>query len=153
VTDSKGHQVTDLTPADFQVFEDGKLQKLTHFSYVQVTPVAQGGAELKAARAQAFPQLRVRPLPPPPLAQLRPEDVRRTIVLMVDDLGLSFESMALVRSSLGKFVSEQMQPGDLVAVCRTGAGSGALAAVQRQISGCCCRSSTACAGTPTDALA
>src|ERR1017187_216836 len=42
VTDSKGHHITDLTPEDFQVFEDGKLQKLTHFSYVRVTP------ELKA---------------------------------------------------------------------------------------------------------
>src|ERR1039458_8482866 len=39
VTDSKGHHITDLKPEDFQVFEDGKLQKLTHFSYVQVTPI------------------------------------------------------------------------------------------------------------------
>jgi len=124
VTDSKGHQVTNLIPADFQVFEDGKLQKLTHFSYVQITPVSKA-AELKAAREKPSPSS-VATLPPPPLAQLRPEDVRRTIVLMVDDLGLSFKSMALVRNSLGKFVSEQMQPGDLVAVCRTGAGSGAL---------------------------
>jgi VWFA-related protein len=45
---------------------------------------------------------------------------------MVDDLGLSFESMAYVRSALHKFVEQQMQPGDLVAVCRTGAGSGSL---------------------------
>jgi VWFA-related protein len=45
---------------------------------------------------------------------------------MVDDLGLSFESMAFVRSSLRKFVNQQLQPGDLVAICRTGAGSGAL---------------------------
>jgi VWFA-related protein len=60
------------------------------------------------------------------MPQIRPEDVRRTIVLMVDDLGLSFESMAFVRSSLRKFVEKQMQAGDLVAVCRTAAGSGAL---------------------------
>jgi VWFA-related protein len=52
--------------------------------------------------------------------------VRRTIVLMVDDLGLSFESMAFVRWSLRKFVNRRIQPGDLVAICRTGAGSGAL---------------------------
>ena len=38
VTDSKGSHITDLRPEDFQVFEDGKLQKLTHFSYVPVTP-------------------------------------------------------------------------------------------------------------------
>lgn len=119
VTDSKGHHITDLTPDDFQIFEDEKLQKLTHFSYVQVSP------ERNAAQPKPAPK-GVTALPPPPLASLRPEDVRRTIVLMVDDLGLSFEGMAFVRSSLRKFVNQQMQPGDLIAICHTGAGSGAL---------------------------
>ncbi len=125
VTDSKGHHITDLKPEEFQVFEDGKLQKLTHFSYVQVTPERQAVPELQAARPKPSPNT-VPALPPAPLAQLRPEDVRRTIVLMVDDLGLSFESMEFVRRSLRKFVNQQMQPGDLVAVCRSGAGSGSL---------------------------
>jgi VWFA-related protein len=126
VTDSKGHQVTDLKPEDFQVFEDGKLQTLTHFSYVRVAPEHKAATELKATKGPK-PSLNAVPdLPPARLAQIRPEDVRRTIVLMVDDLGLSFESMANVRSSLRKFVNQQMQPGDLVAICRSGAGSGAL---------------------------
>ena len=125
VTDSKGHHITDLKPEDFQVFEDGQLQKLTHFSYVQVTPERKAAPEPKAAGPKPS-RNGVSELPPAPLAQIRPEDVRRTIVLMVDDLGLSFESMANVRSSLRKFVNQQMQPGDLVAICRTGAGSGAL---------------------------
>src|SRR5437879_3289699 len=34
VTDSKGKQVTNLTADDFQVFQDGKPQKITHFSYI-----------------------------------------------------------------------------------------------------------------------
>jgi VWFA-related protein len=46
--------------------------------------------------------------------------------MVVDDLGLSFESVARVRSSLKKFVDTEMQPGDLVAIIRTGAGIGAL---------------------------
>jgi VWFA-related protein len=119
VTDSKGRHVTDLTAADFEVLEDGKPQKLTHFAYVQTSPAARppGPATTPLSRLALW-------LPPSP--ELRPEDVRRTIVLMVDDLGLSFESMAFVRRSLRKFVEKQMQPGDLVAVCRTGAGSGAL---------------------------
>jgi len=125
VTDSQGHRVTDLTPEDFQVFEDGKLQTLTHFSYVQVTPGRKVAPEPKVMGPKPSPKA-VSALPPAPLAQLRPEDVRRTIVLMVDDLGLSFDSMAFVRKSLRRFVNEQMQPGDLVAICRTGAGSGAL---------------------------
>jgi VWFA-related protein len=123
VTDSKGRHITDLTPADFQVFEDGKLQKLTHFSYVRVTPEPAAEAQVAAPKPAGKSAAS---LPPPPMAQLRRQDVRRTIVLMVDDLGLSFESMASVRSALHKFVERQMEPGDLVAVCRTGAGSGAL---------------------------
>jgi hypothetical protein len=34
VTDKDGKQVTDLTAADFQIFQDGKAQKITGFSYV-----------------------------------------------------------------------------------------------------------------------
>jgi VWFA-related protein len=120
VTDSKGHHVTDLKPEDFQVFEDGKPQKLTHFSFVRVI------AERKAESAAVAPKPAANAAPPAPLAQVRREDVRRTIVLMVDDLGLSFNGMAFVRSSLRKFVNQQLQPGDLVAICRSGGGSGAM---------------------------
>ncbi len=108
VTDGKGRHVADLTANDFEVLEDGKPQAITYFSYVRIS---QGAAVVS---------------PVLPAVPMRVEDVRRTIVLMVDDLGLSFESMAFVRSSLRKFIEKQMQPGDLVAVCRTAAGSGAL---------------------------
>jgi VWFA-related protein len=45
---------------------------------------------------------------------------------VVDDLGLSFDSIVQVRQSLSKWVDMEMQPGDLVAVIRTSAGMGAL---------------------------
>ena len=64
-------------------------------------------------------------LPPPP-TRLKQEDVRRTIAIVVDDLGLSFESTYFVRRALKKFVDEQMQPGDLVAIIRSSGGMGAL---------------------------
>jgi len=122
VTDGKGHYITDLTPADFVIFEDGKPQQITYFSYVRVS---SSSPPLPKPAAKPSPTA-VSPLPPAPAAPPRPEDVRRTIVLMVDDLGLSFESMAYVRAALRKFVEQQIAPGDLVAVCRTGAGSGVL---------------------------
>src|SRR4029079_8918845 len=62
-------------------------------------------------------------LPPTPV---KPEQVRRTIALVVDDLTLSYESTYYVRRALKKFVDEQLQDGDLVAIIRTGAGIGAL---------------------------
>ena len=63
---------------------------------------------------------------PVPPVTLRRDQVRRTIALVVDDLGLSFESIHTVREALKKFVDEQMQPGDLVAIIRTRGGIGAL---------------------------
>ena len=98
---------------------------MTHFAYVRVALGRKTSPELRTAREKPSPKP-AEGLPPPPSAHLVREDVRRTIVLMVDDLGLSFESMAFVRWSLRKFVNRRIQPGDLVAICRTGAGSGAL---------------------------
>ena len=118
VTDSKGRLVTDLKAGDFEILQDGKPQKITNFSYIQ----APGSVRPAVAVRQA-----VRPgAPPAPPRKLRPDQVRRTIALVVDDLGLGFESTARVRDALKKFVDEQMQPGDLVAIIRTAAGMGAL---------------------------
>jgi VWFA-related protein len=58
--------------------------------------------------------------------RLRPEQVRRTIALVVGDLGMSFESTASARRALKNFVDTQMRPDDLVAIIRTSAGIGAL---------------------------
>jgi VWFA-related protein len=118
VTDSKGKPVTNLTADDFQVLQDGKPQKITKFSYISTADPTP------AAPKPTGPAVRGAPAPPP--VKLRPNQVRRTIAVVVDDLGLSFESTAQIRGALKKFVDQQMQPGDLVAIIRTGAGMGAL---------------------------
>jgi len=119
VVDKDGKQVTDLTATDFEIFEDEKPQPITNFNYIlnEVTALADDAARPTPADKNA-------PLPPP--VRLRPEQVRRTMALVVDDLGLSFESAYFTRNALKKFVDEQMQPNDLVAIIRTGAGVGAL---------------------------
>ena len=119
VTDKNGKIVTDLKPEDIQIFEDGRQQKITHFSYNLSEPE-------KTASPEKKPTPTDKNAPPLPPARLRPEDVRRTIALVIDDLGLSWESMYYVRRALKKFVDEQMQPGDLVAIIRTSGGMGAL---------------------------
>jgi len=114
VTDAKGHQVANLKPGDFQVLVDGKPQAITNFSYVHLDSP-------DANRPSLAPQALRKPLPSANSADvLRPEDVRRSMVLVVDDLSLSFESMYYVRRTLRKFIDEQMQPGDLVALWETG---------------------------------
>jgi VWFA-related protein len=119
VTDKNGAMVTDLKPEEVQISEDGKQQRITNFSYVTTEA-------LEATRRTSRPTTAEKNAPPVPSARLKREDVRRTIAVVVDDLGLSFESMYLVRRALRKFVDEQIQPGDLVAIIRTSGGIGAL---------------------------
>lgn len=119
VTDKKGKIVTDLKPEDFEIYEDGRPQHISNFSFVSTQPPSN--AEPAApARPSGNPAT---PVPP---FRLRPEQVRRTIALVVDDLSMAFTSIEPIRYSLRKFVDEQMQPGDLVAILRAGSGMGAL---------------------------
>jgi len=118
VTDKNGKPVTDLKPEEIQIFEDGKRQKITHFSYILT--------EMSGAARPAPPALKDKNTPPIPPTRLKPEDIRRTVAIIVDDIGLSFESTYFVRRALKKFVDEQMQPDDLLAIIRTNASIGAL---------------------------
>src|SRR5436190_1853999 len=115
VTDKNGKAVTDLKPEEIEIYENGERQKITNFSFV-----------LSQQPRDAEPKPADKAGVPVPTQVLRPEQIRRTIAIVIDDLSLSFESASLARRALKKFVDEQMQPGDLVAIIRTGAGIGAL---------------------------
>jgi VWFA-related protein len=119
VTDKDGNQVTDLRAEDFEILEDKRPQAISAFSYVSAA-----NKVLLSVTAPLPPDLKN--APPLPAAPLRADQVRRTIVFVVDDLGLSFSSFNAVRSGLKTFVDQQMQPGDLVAIVRTRGGAGAL---------------------------
>jgi VWFA-related protein len=115
VTDKSGQVITDLTAADFDILQDGKSRKITRFAYI---PIQSGPAPRPPKKLDP----NAIPIPPP---SYKPEQVRRTIVLVVDDLALSFESMYYVRDAIKKFTST-LQPGDRVAMMRTGSGAGAF---------------------------
>ncbi len=117
VVTKDGKQVTDLKPEDFELSEDGKPQKVTHFSYISNVPAASTNPPARS------PKDKVTPVLP---AAVHPHDVRRTVALVVDDLGMSFESIGQARRQIRKFVDEQLQPNDLVAIIRTGGEVGAL---------------------------
>lgn len=115
VTDSKGKIVRDLKPEEIEIYENGKKQQVSNFSFISNT------RELTETPTGPKPAA-----PGVPTTPLKSEQVKRTIALVVDDLTLSFESTYYVRRALKKFVDEQMQDGDLVAIIRTGTGIGAL---------------------------
>jgi VWFA-related protein len=104
VTDSHGRHVPNLAAGDFELLQDGVPQKISYFSYV---PAPE-------------------PLPPAPPAltpkPIAPDQVKRTVALVVDDLALSFDSIVRVRNALRQYIEREMQPGDLAAIVRTGGG-------------------------------
>ena len=119
VTDKKGRQVTDLRADEFEIIVDKKPQQITNFSYVQNV------SEPEPAAAAAPPGDKSGVAAPPP-ARLSPQEVRRTVAFVFNDLEMSWESVYYARKAIKKFVDEQMQPGDLVAIIPASGGSGAL---------------------------
>jgi VWFA-related protein len=122
VTDAQGNPVPDLKAGDFRVLLDGNQQYLKYCNYIRLSqppepPIGAGPPPLKPATVA---------LPAQPAQPIKREHVRRTIVLFVGDLLTSAESIPAIRAGLKKFVEQQVQPGDLVAIVRSSAGLGAL---------------------------
>lgn len=118
ITDKNGRPITDFKPEELQLYENNRPQKITHFSYITADTTDNPPPSKPTAGDNKMPGI--------PPDRLRPEDVRRTIALVVDDLGLSFPSTHFVRRALKQFVDQQMRTGDLVAIVRTSGGIGAL---------------------------
>ncbi len=115
VTDKDGKLVTNLTADDFDVHQDGRPQKITVVRWVPIAgaPTSAGASPAPSAGAA-------------PADRLAPGEVQRTIMIVVDDLGTSFESYPPMRDALHRLVDDQLGPNDLVAVVRTSAPSNAL---------------------------
>jgi VWFA-related protein len=117
VTDKKGRVVTNLKPEDFEIFVNGKPQPITNFSFVTVEPTDQPFVAGQSPDRNA---------PPSTSVALRPEQVKRTIAIVIDDLTIACGDMLFIKKALKKFVAEEMLPGDLVAIIRAGKGIGSL---------------------------
>jgi VWFA-related protein len=119
VTDKKGRYITDLGCGDFEIFEDNHKQPISQCAFVP--------APGSPAPRPSLDELRGPPGPNSSQGgRIERDAVRRTIVLVVDDLGLDLQSVLSVRVALLSFIEDQMEPGDLVSVLRTGGGTGSL---------------------------
>jgi VWFA-related protein len=116
VTDKNGHQVTDLTAADFQIFQDGKLQKITGFTYV---PLGGAGGPQKEQGSVSTTSA------PAVTTGRRSSSGGRVITFVIDDgnCRASISGIRATKEALEKFIGEQMLPNDQVAIYQTRSGS------------------------------
>jgi len=119
VLDKKtGNPITDLTAADFEVLQDYRRQEIKSAIYID----SQSDVSVRpSATRKNAPKL-----PSFPTAALKEEDVRRTILFVVDDYGMSFENGYYAKMALRNFVEKQMLPGDMVSILRTNYGNRAM---------------------------
>lgn len=105
VRDAKGAAIENLRKEDFQVFEDGKLQDISHFSIETPASTAQtivrDDAVATAGGAPAAPRF----VPP-----------SRFVALLFDDVHVATADLMRTRQAATRFVNTALQPTDRVSV-------------------------------------
>ena len=104
VTDEQGNFVSDLTREDFEVFEDGKAQKVDTFAYVEI-PIEQDNAFVVDDRRVSTDT-----------QSNRVPFAGRLYVIILDDLDVSAMRTAQVKKSAKEFVDRYMGANDIAAV-------------------------------------
>jgi len=125
VVTKDGKPVTGLTADDFDIYEDGRKQTITSFAYISNVPSRATNATVASAPLKDSAADKTSATPPTS-ERIQRDAARRTIAIVVDDLGISAESMGQIKTRLQKFLAEELQPNDLVAIIRTSGNVGAL---------------------------
>jgi VWFA-related protein len=113
VTDKGGHPKPGLARDDFVVLEDGVPQKLVRFeAYAR----AEAAAPSSVASSRSAPAAN---------EQAASQSPPRFVVLAVDDVHVQSASMARVQKALTRFIDEDIDPGDRVALVTTSGAQGA----------------------------
>ena len=105
VRDSHGQAVADLHQEDFRVFEDGKLQLISHFSIEK--PVASPVASPETSSSRPADSEKA------PAALVRPA---RFVALLFDDVHLPFGELAQIRNIADDYVKSSFQRSDRIAI-------------------------------------
>jgi VWFA-related protein len=107
VTDAQGTPVNDLTAADFELLEDGKPQKISAFSLINI-PIERAERPLFAGR------------PIEPDVQTNEHLEGRIYLLVLDDIHTEFTRTPRVKAAARRFIEQQFGINDLAAVVYTG---------------------------------
>src|SRR5262245_59284601 len=114
VTDKQGKLVRDLKRVDFELFEDGKKQEISHFAVGTAAQPARWLAVEKKKPAEKSP------------ADSTPVEIQagRYIVIAVDDFHIAPENLLNAKRTLQRFINNQMVAGDQVAIATTSGNIG-----------------------------
>jgi len=117
VTDKDGKQISDLKNDEFVLLQDGKVQKVTKFSYVG----SQRRVIQKPQNSVAVEQVLTLPIS-------AGSEPGRIVTFIVDDGNCAVSQLGMVatRDALEKFIDRQMLPNDRVAIYQTRSGSSML---------------------------
>jgi VWFA-related protein len=102
VTDSAGKPITDLSSADFEVRQDGKLQPITNFSFIRNAPSPPTPAPAAMPEAAGPPVAPVEPAPPPA--------ARAHLIVFLDELHLTTASRNGAIRSLKEYLPTVVGP-------------------------------------------
>jgi VWFA-related protein len=118
VVDKSGKPVTDLTAADFQIFEDGKPQPVSTIYLVTApsTSVAAGNKSVTSAAGTSAPGTSGTSGTGSPDAPVRREVRNRVMVFVFDLNHLSTDGYKRSRSAVESFLKDGALPSDLVGV-------------------------------------
>ena len=100
VTDKKGNPVTGLSKDDFQVFENGVEKPISNFYEIEGKTAAQAVVTPTPGAPAA-----------PPKEEIN-EQLRRRIILYIDNLSLAPFNRNRVFKQMKDFVKDAMRPGD-----------------------------------------
>jgi VWFA-related protein len=109
VTDAQGNPVTDLSIDDFEVREDGRPQKISAFSTINL-PIERAERPLFADA----------PIEPDVRTNTGTEG--RIYMIVLDDLHTTFTTTPRVKSALRRFIEQDFGTNDLAAVVFTSGG-------------------------------
>jgi VWFA-related protein len=107
VTDEKGNFISGLTRDDFEVFEDGKPQKVDTFAYVEIPTEPDNAFVLGDRRVSNDTQSNRVPF------------AGRLYVIVLDDQDVAVMRTAQVKKSAKEFVDRYMGANDIAAVIHT----------------------------------
>jgi VWFA-related protein len=107
VTDANGKPVSDLTANDFDLLEDGKPQKVSSFSLVNI-PIERAERPLFAGK------------PIEPDVQTNEHLEGRIYLMVLDDIHTDFTRTPRVKAAARRFIEQNFGTNDLAAIVYTG---------------------------------